>query len=123
MVVTAVWAAAFGFSASVGFLGDVLYGRTDNSWTGWILQLGALSSRWPSPVLSRIRQGQEAAHGLHPVPSWSRVFEWLPPFVLATGVAGQVLATVSSGVVADLVVLGAFGTALLRRREPRARAT
>ncbi|MBX4340823.1 hypothetical protein K4G93_22105, partial [Mycobacterium tuberculosis] len=66
---------------------------------------------------------KEAAHALHPVPSWSRVFEWLPPFVLATGVAGWMLASVSSGVASDLVVVGAFGTALLRRRELRSRAT
>ncbi|SEP71136.1 hypothetical protein SAMN04488583_0817 [Mycobacterium sp. 88mf] len=124
MVVTAVWAAAFGFSASVGFLGDVLYGRTDNFWTGWILQLGALFFAVAvTEFYPEYARAKEAAHALHPVPSWSRVFEWLPPFVLATGVAGWVLATVSTGVAADLVVLGAFGTALLRRRELRARAT
>ncbi|WP_083653992.1 hypothetical protein [Mycobacterium sp. GA-1841] len=121
MVLTAVWAAAFGFSASVGFLGDVLFGSTDNFWTGWILQLASLffavavTEFYPEYARAK-------AHTSHPAPSWSQVFEWLPPFVLATGVAGWLLAAVSSGVAADLVVIGAFGTALLRLRGQRARA-
>ncbi|ODR24645.1 hypothetical protein [Mycolicibacterium porcinum] len=123
MVVTAVWAAAFGFSASVGFLGDVVYGSTDNFWTGWILQLGALFFAVAvTEFYPEYARAKAAAHALHPVPSWSQVFEWLPPFVLATGVAGWLLATVSSGVASDLVVVGAFGTALLRLRDHRARA-
>lgn len=120
MVVAAVWAAAFGFSASVGFLGDVVYGSTDNFWTGWILQLGALF--FAVAVTEFYPEYARAREAAHPVPSWSRVFEWLPPFVLATGVAGWLLATVSGGVASDLVVVGAFGTALLRLREQRARA-
>lgn len=124
MVVTGVWAAAFGFSASVGFLGDVLYGSTDNFWTGWILQLAALFFAVAvTEFYPEYARAKDAAHELHPVPSWSRVLEWLPPFVLATGVAGWLLAAVSSGVAAELVVVGAFGTALLRRRELRAGAT
>lgn len=123
MVVTAVWAAAFGFSASVGFLGDVFFGSTDTFWTGWILQMAALFFAVAvTEFYPDYARATEAAHALHPVPSWSRVFEWLPPFVLATGVVGWLLATVSSGVAADLVVVGAFGTALLRLRDQRARA-
>lgn len=123
LVVSAVWAAAFGFSASVGFLGDVLYGSTDNFWTGWILQLAALFFAVAvTEFYPEYARAKDAAHAHHPVPSWSQVFEWLPPFVLATGVAGWLLATVSSGVASDLVVVGAFGTALLRLRDQRARA-
>ncbi|WKG04230.1 hypothetical protein [Mycolicibacterium sp. HK-90] len=123
MVVTAVWAGAFGFSAAVGFLGDVLYGSTDNFWTGWILQLAALFFAVAvTEFYPGYARAKAAAHAAHPVQSWSRVFEWLPPFVLATGVAGWLLATVSTGVACDLVVIGAFGTALLRRRDQRARA-
>ncbi|CRZ16613.1 hypothetical protein [Mycolicibacterium neworleansense] len=124
VVVTAVWAAAFGFSASVGFLGDVVYGSTDNFWTGWILQLGALFFAVAvTEFYPEYARAKDAAHARHPVPSWSQVFEWLPPFVLATGVAGWLLATVSSGVASDLVVIGAFGTALLRLRDHRARSS
>jgi hypothetical protein len=124
MVVTAVWAVAFGFSASVGFLGDVLFGSTDNFWTGWILQLASLFFAVAiTEFYPEYAKAKAAAHELHPVPSWSRVLEWLPPFVLATGIAGWLLAAVSSGVCADLVAVGAFGTALLRRRDQRARAT
>ncbi|MCV7066626.1 hypothetical protein H7H51_14565 [Mycolicibacterium farcinogenes] len=123
MVVTAVWAAAFGFSAGVGFLGDVLFGSTDNFWTGWILQLAALFFAVAvTEFYPGYARAKAAAHLLHPVPSWSRVFEWVPLFVLATGVAGWLLATVSTGLASDLVVIGAFGTALLRRRDERARA-
>lgn len=122
MVVTAVWAAAFGFSASVGFLGDVVYGSTDNFWTGWILQLGALFFAVSvTEFYPEYARAKDVAHPHHPLPSWSRVFEWVPPFVLATGVAGWLLATISSAVAADLVVIGAIGTALLRLRDRRAR--
>ncbi len=122
MVVTAVWAAAFGFSASIGFLGDVLYGSTDNFWTGWILQLASLFFAVAvTEFYPEYARAKAAAHTLHPVPSWSQVFEWLPPFVLATGVAGWLLAAVGSGVASDLVVIGAFGTALLRHRAQRTR--
>lgn len=124
MVVATVWAVAFGFSASVGFLGDVVYGSTDNFWTGWVLQLAALFFAVAvTEFYPEYARAKDAAHAHHTVPSWSRVFEWLPPFVLATGVAGWLLATASSGVAADLVIVGAFGTALLRRRDLRARVT
>lgn len=124
MVVTAVWALAFGFSAWVGFLGDVVYGSTDNFWTGWILQLASLFFAVAvTEFYPEYARAKAAALSHHPVPSWSRVFEWLPPFVMATGVAGWLLATVSSGVASNLVVIGAFGTALLRLRAHRLRAT
>ncbi|MDH6198218.1 hypothetical protein M2272_004877 [Mycobacterium frederiksbergense] len=119
MVVTAVWAVAFGFAACVGFVGGVLYGSTDNFWTGWILQLAALffavsiTEFYPEYVRAKVRAP-------HPAPSWSQVFDWLPPFVLGTGVAGWVFAAVSGPVSSALVVVGGFGTALLRLRGARA---
>ncbi len=119
MVVTAVW----GGGLRLLCLGRLPRGRGLWPYRQFLDRLHSAAgctvlSRWPSPSSIPNTPGPKRRPiRCHPVPSWSRVFEWPPPFVLATGVAGWLLATVSSGVAADLVVPGAFGTALLRRRE------
>lgn len=121
MTLTSVWAGAFAFSATVGFLGDALWHDTDNFWTGWILQLAALlfavafTEFYPEWAQKRAEPDGGAA-----VPSWVRLVEWLPPFVLATGIAGWLLNAVADVGCLALVVAGAVGGEVLRRRSARA---
>lgn len=108
MVLTAVWAGAFGFSAAVGFAGDVIYGDTDNFWTGWILQLAALSFAVAfTEFYPEYARAKAVASDEHPLPSWTRVLHWIPPFVLGTGVAGWVFGAVADVACLLLVLLGA----------------
>jgi hypothetical protein len=117
MVVTGVWAGAFGFAAISGFIGDAVVHDTDNFWTGWVLQLAALlfavafNDFYPEYARAR-------THGHAHVPSWVRVVEWVPPFLLGTAVAGWALDAVAvSGCVA-LSVGGAVCGVLMRRPAP-----
>ncbi|WP_396935554.1 hypothetical protein [Mycolicibacterium sp.] len=117
MVLTAVWAGAFGFSAAVGFAGDVIYGDTDNFWTGWILQLAALSFAVAfTEFYPEYARAKAVASDEHPLPSWTRVLHWIPPFVLGTGVAGWVFGAVADVACLLLVLLGGAGTAVVRYR-------
>lgn len=114
MVVTGVWAGAFGFAAAVGFTGDAVVHDTDNFWTGWVLQLAALlfavafTDFYPEYARAR-------AHAHREVPSWVRVVEWVPPFVLGTGVAGWVLGAVADAGSVALVIGGVVCGAVMRR--------
>jgi hypothetical protein len=113
MMVTAVWAAVFAFAAASGFIGDALWHDTDNFWTGWILQLAALSfgvafnDVYPERALA-------VAHAHAHVPSWVRVVEWLPAFVAGTGVAGWLLGALAAAGCAALVAGGAVSAGVLR---------
>lgn len=114
MVLTGVWAGAFGFSATVGFIGDVVYGDTDNFWTGWVLQLASL---FFAVALTRFYpEYARAREHSQPLPSRGRVFDWLPPFLMGTGIAGWLLGAVAAPVSVAFVAVGALGIVVLRRR-------
>lgn len=114
MAVTAVWAAAFAFAAIVGFIGDARVHDTDDFWTGWVLQLAALSFAvafndcYP-------QRARAVAHGHTDIPSWVRVVEWVPPFLIATAVAGRLLSAVADPGCLALVVGGVLSAVLVRR--------
>lgn len=107
MVLTAVWAGAFGFSAAVGFIGDVAYGDTDNFWTGWVLQLASLF--FAVAVTEFYPEYAHAREQAQVPPSWARIVDWLPPFLVATGVAGWLLDTVAGMLSLALVLTGVVG--------------
>ncbi|MHA3024037.1 hypothetical protein ACXPWS_27655 [Mycobacterium sp. BMJ-28] len=115
MVVTGVWAAAFGFAAISGFIGDALVHDTDNFWTGWVLQLAAL---WFAVAFTEFfpEHARARARGDADIPSWVRVIEWVPTFVIGTGVAGWLLHAVPDTGCLALVIVGAAGVALIHRR-------
>jgi hypothetical protein len=125
MMVTAVWAGVFGFAATCGFIGDALWHDTDNFWTGWVLQLAALSfgvafnDLYPERALA-------TAHGHATVPSWVRVVEWLPPFLFGTGVAGWLLGALAAAGAVVLIGLGVAAAVVMRwaaRRPARSAPT
>ncbi|MEE2060800.1 hypothetical protein [Rhodococcus artemisiae] len=41
-IITAVWAAAFAVAAAAGWYGDAVLDDSNNIWTGWVLQTGAM---------------------------------------------------------------------------------
>lgn len=114
LVITGVWAGAFAFAAISGFIGDAVVHDTDNFWTGWVLQLAALlfavafNDFYPDYARAR-------AHGHAPVPSWVRVVEWVPPFLLGTAVAGWTLGAVAAAGCVALSLGGLASGALMRR--------
>jgi hypothetical protein len=121
-VLTAVWAAAFVFSAVVGVLGDVVWHDGDNFWTGWILQLagifaaGAVTEFYPD--YARAKTLAAAGEATEPPPSFARLLDWLPAFVVGVGIAGWVTDAVPEAVGITLIVVGIAGGAIMRRLFP-----
>lgn len=110
-VLSAVWAGAFLFSAVVGAYGGAVLRDNDNFWTAWILPLaavifaGAVTEFYPDYAT-----GEST--------SLARIFDWLPPFVMVTGIIGWVSDAVPDVVGIALIVVGAVGSAAMRRFFP-----
>lgn len=115
-VITLVWTAAFGLSAVVGLIGNLVFRTANEFWTGWIVQIGAIVfavtfTAWYSeraPALAVAAAGGPA----EPIPPVSRLFEWVPVFVIATGVAGLLtdsIPTVPGGIAIAAGAVAAAG--------------
>src|ERR1700687_5614031 len=121
-VISGVWAGTFLFSAAVGAYGDAVLRDGDNFWTGWILQLAAtffaVEFTEFYPDYARARYLHSAGEPTDPPPSWARVFDWMPVFILVTGIVGWVSDAVQDAVGIRLMVVGAVGSALMRRFLP-----
>lgn len=108
-VLTTVWAGAFTLAAAVGFIGDYLFHDAGNFWTGWILQLAAISFAvafsefYPDYASAKfdLANGQAAQ-----VPSLMGALDWLPPFVVVTGIAGLITGALDAGIGIGLIVAG-----------------
>jgi hypothetical protein len=72
---------AFLVSALVGAYGDAVLRDNDNFWTAWIVPLaaiifaGSFTEFYPDYATGQSK-------------SWARIFDWLPPFVVVTGIVG-----------------------------------
>lgn len=117
-----MWAAAFTLAAIVGFYGDAVLRDSGNFWTGWILQLFfiffAVQFTEFYPDYAQAKFAQAAGEPTEPPPSWSRLFDWLAPFILVTGIVGWVTESVPEAVGIGLTVVGAAGTEVVRRIVP-----
>lgn len=111
-VISAAWAGSFVFSALVGAYGDAVLRDNDNFWTAWILPIGAMIF-----AMSFTEFYPDHATGESPA-SPLRVFDWLPPFVVITGIVGWVSDAVPTAVGVALIAVGVAGSALLRRLVP-----
>lgn len=111
-VISTAWAGAFLFSALVGAYGDAVLRDNDNFWTAWILPIGAIifavsfTEFYPDYALGE----QKSIAG---------AFDWFPPFVVATGIIGWVSDAVPDAVGITLIVIGAVGSALMRKLVPK----
>ena len=122
--VTAAWAGAFTFAAAAGFIGDFVFHDAGNFWTGWILQLAAIffavsfTEFYPDYATAKFDQANgEPAQ----VPSVARILDWLPTFVIVTGIAGFVTDAVDSGVGITLIVVGSVTSGMLAKLSPAAK--
>jgi hypothetical protein len=110
-MISAVWAGAFLVSAIVGAYGDAVLRDNDNFWTAWIVPLaavifaGAFTEFYPDYA-----SGEST--------SVARIFDWLPPFVMVTGIVGWVSDAVPDAVAITLIVVGVVGSAAMRRFFP-----
>lgn len=117
-VISAVWAGAFTFAAGVGFVGNVLLHDPGNFWTGWILQLAAIffavafSEFYPDYASAQfdLDNGEQAE-----VPSMLGMIDWLPTFVVVTGIAGLITGSIDFLVGVGLIVGGSVASGILTK--------
>lgn len=117
-MITSVWAGAFTFNALAGLYGDAFLHSSDNFWTGWILQLGATIfaisfTEW-YPDYAPNKALQAAGEPTDPPQPVTKLFDWVPTFVTAVGVAGLVTDATPVAVGIALIVVGVAGTAAMR---------
>lgn len=121
-VITWAWTLAFGVGAIAGFIGDYVLGDSDNFWTGWIIQIGAIVFAIAFtefyPEYGPNKAMQKAGIPTDPPQSIARLFDWLPYFVLVTGISGLVTESVGTTLGVVLIVAGAGGIALMRKVFP-----
>jgi hypothetical protein len=121
-VISAVWAAAFAFCAVAGFIGIVFLHDSDNFWTGWILQLGAIFSAVAFtdvyPDYAGAKADREAGESTEALPSLLPAFDWIPMYVLIAGVIGWVIDEIPDWLAITLIAAGAVGSAVVRRLAP-----
>ncbi|MGE2713202.1 hypothetical protein ACQI4L_04000 [Mycolicibacterium litorale] len=111
-VISAVWAGAFLVSAAAGAYEDAVLHDNGNFWFGWIIPLaaiifaGAFTDYYPDRAT-----GESTA-------SWARIFDWLPVFVVVTGVVGWVSDEITAMLGIALIVVGGVGSAVMRKVFP-----
>ncbi len=117
-VITAGWASAFTFAAGVGLIGNLILHDPENFWTGWILQLAAiffavaLTEFYPdyASAMFDLDNGNEAQ-----VPSMLLIVDWLPTFVIVTGVVGLITGSIDFVVGLGLIVGGSVVSAIVAK--------
>lgn len=120
-VITAAWASAFTFAAGAGFIGDYIYHDPGNFWTGWILQLAAIffavsvTQFYPDYASAKfdLAMGKPAQ-----LPTTVRVVEWLPKFLIVTGIAGFLTNSVGLILGITLIVVGGVGSRMVAKLSP-----
>ncbi|WP_319455771.1 MULTISPECIES: hypothetical protein [unclassified Mycobacterium] len=116
--ISGVWAASFTCSAIVGALGDTVL-RDQDFWTGWILPIAAIlfavefTEFYPDYAGAKFAQsiGEPTDAPESPL----RLLDWLPPFIVVTGIAGWVSDALPDALGIGLIVAGIAGSAVSRR--------
>jgi hypothetical protein len=111
-VISAVWAGAFLFSAIVGAYGAAVLRDNDNFWAAWILPLAAVIFAGSFTEFYPDYAAGESTSSI------ARIFDWLPPFITVTGIVGWVSDAVPDAVGITLIVVGAVGSAAMRKFFP-----
>ena len=114
-VISAVWAGAFAVSAAAGIVGGTVLHDPDSMWTAWIVPLAAtffavaFTEFYPERLRARNPATGQAA------PPIAGIFEWLPSFVLVTGIVGWIADAFGEVVGITLIAVGIVGGAVMRR--------
>ncbi len=121
-VISTVWAGAFLFSTVVGAYGIAVLRDNDDFWTGWILQIAgtifAVSFTEFYPDYASAKFAQSVGEPTDPPPSLARLLDWLPPFIVVTGIVGWVTDTFPDAVGIAFVAVGTAGSMAMRRFFP-----
>ena len=91
--------------------GDAVLRDNDNFWTAWILPIGAIIF-----AVSFTEFYPDYATGEST--SLARMFDWLPPFVMVTGIIGWVSDAVPDALAITLIAVGVIGSAAMRKFFP-----
>ncbi|AQT82514.1 hypothetical protein B1R94_02590 [Mycolicibacterium litorale] len=124
---SAVWAGALVVNTAVGTLGDVMLRDGDNFWTGWIVQLAvtltaaAITEFYPDYARARFRAA--VGQPVEDAPSYGKLWEWLPGFVVGVGIAGWVSDALSASIGIALIVVGIVSGAVMRKLFPGGKGT
>jgi hypothetical protein len=110
-MISAAWAGAFVVSAISGGLGDAVLRDNNNFWTAWIVPLAAL-------IFAGAFTEFYPDYATGESTSMARIFDWLPPFVMVTGIVGWVSDEVPDGIAIALIAVGVVGSAAMRRFFP-----
>jgi hypothetical protein len=126
-VISAVWAGAFVFSAVVSAYGVGVLRDNNNFWTAWILQIAApvfaVSFTEFYPDYAAAKFTQSMGDPTDAPPSWARAFDWLPVFILVTGIVGWVSDAIPDVVGIALIAVGVVGAGAMRRLFPQSPQT
>lgn len=121
-ILSAVWAGAFLINTAVGTFGDAVLHDGDNFWTGWIVQLAvtlvAVAITEFYPDYARAQFLSASGESAEPAPSFGKLLDWLPGFVIGIGIAGWVSDSFSAGVGIALIVVGIISGAVMRKLFP-----
>ena len=121
-ILTAVWAGAFLINTLVGSFGDAVLHDGDNFWTGWIVQLAvtlvAVAVTEFYPDYARAKFLAATGESSDSPPSFGKLLDWAPGFVIGIGIAGWVSDSFSAGVGIALIVVGIIAGAVMRKLFP-----
>ena len=117
--ITLVWALAFTLAAAAGLYGNSILDQPDNFWTAWIIPIAAMLfafsfSEW-YPDVASAGASRPPDEPTELAPPLSKLFDFLPPFVTAVGIAMLVTDTAPTWLAVTLIVVGGVGSAALRR--------
>jgi hypothetical protein len=117
--ITLVWALAFTVAAAAGLYGNSILDQPDNFWTAWIIPIAAMLfafsfSEW-YPDVASAGASRPPDEPTELAPPLSKLFDFLPPFVTAVGIAMLVTDTAPTWLAVTLIVVGGVGSAALRR--------
>lgn len=119
---SAVWAGAFVINTVVGTFGDAVLHDGDNFWTGWIVQLAvtliAVAITEFYPDYARAKFLAASGESAEAPPSFGKLLDWLPGFVIGIGIAGWVSGALPAGVGIALIVVGILAGAVTRKLFP-----
>lgn len=119
--ISAVWAGAFTFSAIIGALGGTVLRADNDFWMGWILPLAAILFAVEFtefyPDYAGAKFSQSIGEAADPPESLARLLDWLPPFILVTGIVGWVSDATPAALGIAMILVGIAGSALLRKTQ------
>ncbi|VFA81667.1 hypothetical protein [Gordonia paraffinivorans] len=120
-VITWAWVIGFGVGAVSGAYGDAVLDDANNFWTGWIIQIGGLifaisfTEFYPDYASYRAAvRGGWLSDDDKPT-SVLHVFDWVPMYVLAIGIAGLVTDSLNTTAGIVLIVVGIVAINIYRK--------